>query len=129
VFGKVDAHAFKAVSGQERDERRVFLFHLIGDVLKRLPHGVLDHLLFGFLDLLEAFVEVGEDFREEGGVGLIKRLFDSHDAFLVRIDRVHQELDHVSRLDSTYSLFTFVSMGNFGNYISSTDSSELSCMG
>lgn len=66
MFGEVNAHSFQAISGEEWNERGIFLFHLVSDILKGLPHGVLDHLFLGLLNLLEALVEVGEDLREEG---------------------------------------------------------------
>lgn len=83
VFGEVNAHSFQAISGEERNKGGIFLFHLISDILKGLPHGILDHLLFGLLDLLESLVEVGENLGEEGRVGLVERLFDGHDALLI----------------------------------------------
>lgn len=83
MLGEVNAHSFQAVSGEERNERGIFLFHLISDILKGLPHGILDHFFLGLLDLLEPLVEVGENLRDEGRVGLIERLFDSHDALLI----------------------------------------------
>lgn len=53
VFGEVDAHALKAVSGEEGDEGGVVLLHLVSDELERLPHRVLYHLLLRLLHLLE----------------------------------------------------------------------------
>jgi hypothetical protein len=96
VFGEVDAHAFESVGSEKRYEAGVLLFHLVGDVLKTFAHGVFDHLLLGFLDLLEAFVEVLENLREEGRSRLIEGLFDGCDPLLVDVDGVHQELRHVA---------------------------------
>jgi hypothetical protein len=69
---------------------------LVSDVLKTFAHGVFDHLFLRFLNLLEAFVEVLENFREEGRAGLIEGLFDCCDPVLVDVDGVHQELRHIA---------------------------------
>lgn len=56
VLGKVDTHAFEAISGEEWDEGGIILLHLVSDELERFPHSILDHLLLCLLHLLEAFV-------------------------------------------------------------------------
>jgi hypothetical protein len=115
VFGEVDAHALKAVSGEEGDEGGVVLLHLVSDELERLPHRVLYHLLLRLLHLLEPPVQVAEHLTHKYRVGLLKRLLHCHYPLLVRIYRVHQELDHVPALTYYYSFVTFDSAGNFGN--------------
>lgn len=102
MFSEVDAHAFESVSSEEGDEWRVVLLHLVSDELKGLPHGVLYHLLLGLLHLLEPLVEVAEHLRQKHRVRFLKRLLHCHYPFLVRIYRVHQELDHVA--ESTHNL-------------------------
>jgi hypothetical protein len=72
VFGEVDAHAFESVSGEERDERGIFLFHLISDEFKALSHRVLYHLLLRLLHLLETLVQIREHLRQERRVRFIK---------------------------------------------------------
>ena len=56
VLGEVDAHALESVGGEQGYERGVLFFQLVCDVFEGFAHGVLDHLLFGLLHLLEALV-------------------------------------------------------------------------
>lgn len=65
VLSKVDAHAFKSISCQDWDQTGVFFLELICDVFEGFSHGVLDHLFFSLLDLLEPFVEVVKHLHQE----------------------------------------------------------------
>jgi hypothetical protein len=72
MLSKVYAHALEAISGEKRYQRRILFFHLVSYVFKGFPHRIFNHLLFGLLHFFEALIEVGEDFREEDGVRLVK---------------------------------------------------------
>ena len=83
MFAEVDAHAFESIGGEEGDEAGVFFFELVGDVLEGLAHGVLDHFFFGLFGLLEALVEVAEDFSHEGSRTVLQLLPHFGYSFLV----------------------------------------------
>jgi hypothetical protein len=72
VFGKVDAHALEAVSGEQGNERRIILLHLVSNEFEGLPHSIFYHLLFGLLDLFKPLIEVAEYLREEGQIAFLE---------------------------------------------------------
>lgn len=65
MLSEVDAHSFKAVSGQKRDQTGVLLLQLISDIFEGFSHGVLYHFFLGLFHFFKSSVEVVVDLGKE----------------------------------------------------------------
>lgn len=98
MFCKVNTHSFDTVSRENGDEAGVISFHLIGDELEGLAHGVFDHFLFGFFGFFETFVKVLEKLGHESLARTFHVLSFSYDSVLFNVDSGHEKIDHVAEV-------------------------------